>query len=90
MGPYHIFETYGREEAAGDRLFLCLTDVMRQEGNRLVPVNEHEWTWKPGYDNRIRHIRITVAKLTRRKPTGKNPLSGIRVYAYPRSYSFIP
>ena len=88
--PYHLFETYKREEAAGDRLFLCLTDVMRQEGNRLVPVNEHEWTWKPGYDNRIRHIRLTVAKLTRRKPTGKNPLSGIRVYAYPRSYSFIP
>ena len=87
--PFHLFETYKREDAAGDRLFLCLTDVMRLEGNRLVPVNEHEWTWKPGYDNRIRHIRLTVAKLTQRKPTGKNPLSGVRVYAYPRSYSFM-
>lgn len=86
--PYHLFETYKREEAAGDRQFLCVTDVMRQEGNRLVPVNEHERTWKPGYDNRIRHIRLTVTKLTRRKPTGKNPLSGIRVYACPKDREF--
>ena len=90
MCPYHLFETYQREEAAGDRLFLCVTDVMRMEGNRLVSVDKDEWTWKPGYDNRIRHIRLTVTKLTQRKPTGKNPLSGIRVYACPRSYSFMP
>ena len=86
--PYHLFETYKREEAAGDRQFLCVTDVMRQEGNRLVPVNEHERTWKPGYDNRIRHIRLTVTKLTQRKPTGRNPLSGIRVYACPKDREF--
>ena len=87
---YHLFETYQREETAGDRKFLCVTNVMQQDGNRLIPVDEDEWTWKPGYDNRIRHIRLTVTKLTRRQPTGKNPLSGIRVYACPRSYSFVP
>ena len=88
--PYHLFETYQRKKAAGDRQFLCVTNVMRQEGNRSVPVDKDEWTWKPGYDNRIRHIRITVTKLTLRKPTGKNPLSGIRVYACPKDYEFKP
>ena len=86
--PYHLFQTYKREEAAGDRQFLCVTNVMRQEGNRLIPVKEDEWTWNPGYDNRIRHIRLTVTKLTQRKPTGRNPLSGIRVYACPKDYEF--
>ena len=87
---YYLFQTYKREEAAGDRRFLCVTDVMQQEGNRLVPVNEHEWTWKPGYDNRIRHIRLTVTRFTQRKHTGRNPLSGIRVYACTRDHEFRP
>ena len=87
---YHLFETYKREEAAGDRQFLCVTNVMQQEGNRLVKTGEHESTWKPGYDNRIRHIRLSVTKLTQRRPTGRNPLSGIRVYACPKDYEFRP
>jgi hypothetical protein len=87
---YYLFETYKREEAAGDRQFLCVTNVMQQEGNRLVKTGEHESTWKPGYDNRIRHIRLSVTKLTQRRPTGRNPLSGIRVYACPKDYEFRP
>ena len=87
---YTLFESFKREEAAGDRWFLSVTDVMRLEGDRLVPAGLEGLKWEPGYDNRIRHIRITVNKLTRGEPTGRNPLSGIRVYSCPRDYPFLP
>ena len=47
--------------------------------------------WEPGHpvfhgqrhDNSIKHIRITISKLTPGNPSGKNPLTDIRVYAVP-------
>lgn len=62
---YHKYTPYTKD-ASGRRKFMCLTDV------REIA---------PGLDKRIKHIRITVSKLTVGASTGRNPLSDIRVYA---------
>ena len=76
---YYEYAPY-QKEAFGLRKYMCLTNVQEMDGNRLLPNGPDEWKYDPGHDNRIKHIRITVLKLTPGKPTGQNPLSGIKVY----------
>ena len=79
---YYEYTPYPKD-ASGRRKFLCLTNIREMDGNRLLPNGPHEWKYDSGHDNRIKHIRITVSKLTPGNPTGKNPLTDIKIYAVP-------
>ena len=76
---YYPYTPY-KKDASGRRKFMCLTDVREMDGNRFLPNGPNAWKNDPGHDNRIKHIRITVSKLTPGNATGRNPLSDIRVY----------